>query len=206
MKKIVLSGLTVVFLILFWCQLLAQSCVFDEKVKQKGKRHRGRDLVHDVKLKKIEPFKYCALEMSGSYDKYEEAFETLFAESSKQGIQMSGILFGIYYNDPKKTPVNELKWEVGFSLSSAEKVNDPLKIKDWNFDRVASLTYEGEFSEEKMNRVYSSIYNWIYGNGYVPCGPPMECYLDAPRKNESGVLSGKIEVMIPVEEKNQSGG
>ncbi len=205
MRNIVLAGLTVVLLMFFGSQLLAQSCVFDERVKQKGERHRSRDLVQDVKLKKVEPFKYCALEMIGSYDRHEEAFKTLFAESSKQGIRMQGIMFGIYYSDPKKTPVDELKWEVGFSISGREKVRAPLIVKDWKFDRVASLTYEGEFSEEKMARVYSSIYNWIFGNGYVPSGPPMECYLDAPRKNESGFLVGKIEVMIPVEDKNQSG-
>jgi len=205
MGKIVLAGVVVVLVMFSWGQLLAQSCFFDEKVKKKGERHRSKELVQDVRLKKIEHFKYCALEMRGSYDRHEKAFKTLFAESSKQGIQMQGIMFGIYYSDPKKTPVDELNWEVGFSISGREKVKAPLKIKDWKFNRVAFLTYEGEFSEEKMARVYSSIYNWIFGNGYIPSGPPMECYLSAPRKNESGVLVGKIEVMIPVEEKNQSG-
>ncbi len=156
-----------------------------------------------ITVTEVEPFTYCALEMTGSYDQHATAFQTLYAAAGKQGLDMSAVPFGIYFNDPEHTPVEDLRWEIGLPVSGEKEVAEPLKTKKWQYGLVVSIPYEGPFSVEKMGPVYHEIYGWIERNNFKQAGPIMEKYMSMPVSDESGGLSGKVEILVPVQKKEE---
>lgn len=172
-----------------------------EKAKKPEKTEKGDEAV--ITVREVEPFIYFAVDMTGSYDQHAAAFQTLYAAAGKQGIDMGAVPFGIYYNDPECTPVEELRWEVGFPASGEKEVAEPLKAKKWEYGTVVAMPYEGPFSVEKMGPVYREIYGWIEKNGFKQAGPIMEKYMSMPTLDESGNLSGKIEILMPIQKKEE---
>ncbi|MGD1048138.1 MAG: GyrI-like domain-containing protein [Candidatus Krumholzibacteriaceae bacterium] len=151
-----------------------------------------------IQLKVDTAFAYCALEMTGSYDQHGTAFQKLYEESAKQGI-FGGMPFGVYYNSPNDTPVEKLKWDLGFSLPAGKTPAAPLVAKKWEYTTMASLKYTGEFGGQPMIDAYARLYKWIGENGYQPAGPMMETYLNAPSQDEKGMWFGTMEINVPVE-------
>ncbi|MCX5752207.1 MAG: GyrI-like domain-containing protein [Candidatus Krumholzibacteria bacterium] len=166
-------------------------------VAQADTTGRG-EVVPQVELKTDTAFAYCALEMTGSYDQHEAAFGKLYQEAMNQGIY-GGMPFGIYWNSPANTPVEQLKWDVGFTLPPGNAPKPPLAIKKWDFTTMASLKYRGVFGGEEMGNAYGRIYKWIGENGYQPSGPMMEVFLNTPSPDEKGVLFGSVEIIVPVQ-------
>jgi DNA gyrase inhibitor GyrI len=150
-----------------------------------------------VELKTDTAFSYVALEMKGSYDQHEAAFTKLYEEAMNQGIY-GGMPFGIYYNDPDDTPVEQLKWDVGFAAPAGGAPKAPLALKKWNYTTMASLKYRGVFGGEDMIQAYARVYRWIAENGYQPAGPMMEVFLNTPSPDENGVLYGAVQIIVPV--------
>jgi len=152
-----------------------------------------------IEVKEVEPFSYCAVEMTGSFKQHGDAFGKLYSSAEKQGLPTNEPLFGVYYDNPEETAEEELKWEVGFAVSDDTEVEEPLVLKKWEFKLVVSLDYEGPFSGEEMDGAFAEIMQWIEENGYTIVGPCMERYLGMPSQNEDGAMSGKIEIWMPVE-------
>lgn len=156
------------------------------------------EVVPQVELKTDTAYAYCALEMTGSYDQHEAAFERLYQEAMNQGIY-GGMPFGIYWNSPADTPVEQLKWDVGFVLPTGNAPKPPLTIKKWDFTTMASLKYRGVFGGAEMDNTYVRLFKWIGENGYQPAGPMMEVFLNAPSPDESGALYGAVEIIVPIQ-------
>jgi len=89
---------------------------------------RMGEVTPQVEIKTDTTFSYCAVEMTGSYDQHEAAFTKLFEEAMKQGIY-GGMPFGVYWNSPADTPVEQLKWDVGFALPAGAAPKAPLAVK-----------------------------------------------------------------------------
>lgn len=155
------------------------------------------EVVPQVELKTDTAFAYCAVEMTGSYDQHEAAFAKLFEEAMNQGIY-GGMPFGIYWNSPANTPVEQLKWDVGFTLPAGAAPKLPLAVKKWEYTTMASLKYRGVFGGVEMDKEYGRLFEWIAGNGYVAAGPMMEVFLNAPSPDETGALYGAVEIIVPV--------
>ncbi len=158
----------------------------------------GGEVGPQVELKTDTAFAYCAVEMTGSYDQHEAAFTKLFEEAMNQGIY-GGMPFGIYWNSPADTPVEQLKWDVGFALPAGNAPKPPLAIKKWDFTTMASLRYRGVFGGVDMDQAYGRLFQWIADNGYLAVGPMMEVFLNAPSPDESGALYGAVEIVVPIE-------
>jgi AraC family transcriptional regulator len=156
------------------------------------------EVTPQVELKTDTAFAYCAVEMTGSYDQHEAAFTKLFEEAMNQGIY-GGMPFGIYWNSPANTPIEQLKWDVGFTLPPGSAPKPPLAIKKWNFTTIASLKYRGVFGGVEMDQAYGRLFKWIGENGYQAAGPMMEVFLNAPSPDESGVLYGAVEIIVPIQ-------
>jgi AraC family transcriptional regulator len=166
-------------------------------VAQADTTARG-EVVPQVELRTDTAFAYCAVEMTGNYDQHEAAFTKLFQEAMNQGIY-GGLPFGIYWNSPADTPLDQLKWDVGFVLQPGNSPKPPLAIKRWEFTTMASLRYRGVFGGVEMDRAYGRLFQWIADNGYRPAGPMMEVFLNAPSPDETGVLYGAVEINVPVQ-------
>jgi len=151
-----------------------------------------------IELKEIEPFTYCALEMVGSYEQHEVAFDSLFQATSAQNLPAEEIPFGVYWNNPQNTPEEQLKWELGFTLTESKEVKAPLTLKKWEFKQNVTRKYDGAFNSPEIGKVYGEMFEWINKNEFVPAGPMLERYLNIPEQNEAGQWSGEVEIWIPV--------
>lgn len=151
-----------------------------------------------VKIQEIEPFSYCAVEMTGSYAKHDQAFQTLYEKAGEQGMGFEHTAFGVYYNSPEDTPEEELKWDVGFEVAHDADIKEPLVVKKWLFKMHAVMAYEGPYEGEKMNAAYQKLFAWLAENKYAIEGPMMEKYLSMPEQDAEGVWGGKVEFWVPV--------
>ncbi|MBN1755216.1 GyrI-like domain-containing protein [bacterium] len=146
----------------------------------------------------MQPFTYCAVEMTGSYNQHETAFGTLYTAGTMQGLSMKEIAFGIYYDNPNVTPEEKLSWEVGFIVPEGTEVKEPLVLKTWEYRMLARTEYKGPMEAPEMEQTYTELYNWIAENNMVPEGPIMERYLSAPVPDENGVITIQSEIFVPV--------
>jgi predicted transcriptional regulator YdeE len=184
-------------LFLFFALLMLFSLAVAQD-EQKEATVKSEEKAVEFQIIKVDSFKYVAVEMTGSFEQHGDAFQTIYAEASMQGLGTDWVPFGIYYNDPSSTPVDELKWEVGFALSGEHEVKAPLKVKTWGFTQVATRTYEGAFESEAMGNAYVELFDWFTKKGYQPAGPVMERFVSMPEQNAEGQWVGKLEIWMPV--------
>jgi len=165
-------------------------------VQEKAGAVETKAAADTVRLKVDTVFAYVAVEMTGSYDQHSAAIEKLYNEAMKQEIY-GGMPFGVYFNSPGSTPVEQLKWDVGFTVPAGTAPKEPLTLKKWEYTTMASVTYEGPFGEA-MGKVYQGLYQWIGTHAYVPAGPMMEKFLSIPTTDDKGEMSGQVEIDVPV--------
>jgi effector-binding domain-containing protein len=151
-----------------------------------------------VRLTPVKPYSYCALEMKGSFDQHGAAFQNLYQQAGTQGLPMTAVPFGIYWNDPRNVPVDSLKWELGFALPETRTLAAPLVLKKWEFPMTASTSFEGVYGSETQTAAYGRLFAWIGKNGYQPAGPLMEKFITMPVQDAEGRYSGKVEIAVPV--------
>jgi len=151
-----------------------------------------------VQAKDVAPFMYAALEMTGSYDQHSQAFQDLYQNAGAQGVAMDQPPFGLYFNSPENTPQEQLKWDLGLPCSETVKLSPPLKLKKWEFEKVAVLTYTGPYEAEGA-KAFQTLFQWIGQNKYVFAGPVMEKFLSMPVADEKGQWSGTVEVSVPIQ-------
>ena len=198
MKKTLLIILTICLILSVFQIVLAQKSD-EKKCSTDIQKCETQKMEPAAKVTMVEPFYYAALEMTGSFDQHGTAFNTLYGLAGKLMLDMNQTSFGVYYNDPESTPEAELKWELGLPISEDQKLEEPLKLKKWEFKLLASKIHNGSFSSEAMQGSYSALFQWITENQYAPAGPMMEKYLGQPTMNEKGEWCGEVEILMPVQ-------
>jgi hypothetical protein len=188
---------TCIRFLLSGCLLFSMVAAAQEK-KETGGFNVEQATADSVRVTRVEPYSYCALEMKGSFDQHGAAFQGLYQQAGMQGLPMNAVSFGIYWNSPQDTPVDSLKWELGFALPEARNLTAPLVLKKWEFPWAASLTFDGVYGSEAQTAAYGKLFAWIGQNGYNPAGPLMEKFVTMPVQDEKGRYSGKVEIIIPV--------
>ncbi|HSG28330.1 MAG TPA: GyrI-like domain-containing protein [Candidatus Krumholzibacterium sp.] len=151
-----------------------------------------------IELVEIEPFEYCVVEYTGSYEQHAEAFMALYGEAGKQGLPMTSAPFGLYWNSPLDTAEEDLKWEIGMEVPAGSKAEAPIVVKKWEYPLVIQREFEGVIDGEEIQGVYLEMYGWITANGYTMAGPMMEQFLSMPSADEKGGMVGKVRIVFPV--------
>ncbi len=152
-----------------------------------------------VQLSTSNSFYYCTLEMKGSYDQHPDAFMTMMNFCSSNNIEMMPA--GIYWNSPTDTKPEDLKWELAVWIPNEMKVDEPLKVKKWEYVLCANVDFDGVYLSETESKIINETYEWISNNGYSATGPLVRKYLNQPVQNTEGQWSGKVQVIIPVQKK-----
>ena len=152
-----------------------------------------------VQVISSEPFYYCTLEMTGSYEQHPEAFMRLMNFCSNNNIEFEPA--GIYWNSPDNTKTEDLKWELGVMIPSEMKVEEPFKVKKWEYTLNASAEYDGVYNSEGEGRTVLQIFKWINDNGYTTSGPLVIRYLNQPIQTSEGQWAGKLQIMVPIQKK-----
>lgn len=151
-----------------------------------------------VTVKEIQPFIYSCIHKKGPFSLISQTIGEFWLAMQKQGIQPTGTMFGIYFNAPGQVKPEDLEWEIGAPVSSVPKPEPPLEKKEWKFTHVASAIHSGPY--EEVGQTFEKIMKWIFANGYVPAGPPLERYLTDPGM-VSDPKDNKTEIWIPVKKK-----
>jgi effector-binding domain-containing protein len=179
--------------------LMAQEKSGEKTSEETMKMEKAGNKGSGIELVEAEPFYYCAVEMTGSYEQHSTAFMTLYTEAGKQGLTMAEAPFGIYWNSPQDTPEEALKWAIGMPVPEDKEIQEPLKKIKWEHTLLVTKGFEGAFESEDMYAAYAEVFEWIEKNGYEPAGPMLEKFLNTPSPNEAGETIGKVEIIIPVQ-------
>lgn len=151
----------------------------------------------EVAVKKIDSRKVAFIAKQGDYSQVGTTIGELFGWLNEKGIQPAGPPMGIYYDDPKKVPLEKCKWEVCVPVVGEVEPDERVQVKELPEMEVASLLHKGAY--DKVGPSWGKLYGWIYRNKYTPAGPGMEVYLNSPDEvPEDSLLT---EIQVPVKKK-----
>lgn len=115
----------------------------------------------------------------------------------KEGLQMTGPPFAVYYSRPEEMARGEMRFEVGVPISGTAHEANAIKIKTFPAHTVLSALHKGPYNQ--IGAVYAALMEYATTNGYEVIGAPMELWLNNPMEvAESELLT---EVRFPVAKK-----
>ncbi len=154
------------------------------------------DATTNVKVReKIEPFHYACVTHKGPIEDMQTVIGILMMNMQAQNLlPPMGPMIGIYYTSPGLTKAEDMKWELGFPVTSQAQVLEPLQLKRWSYTTVAVCLHIGPY--DKSVETINKMMEWINSNGYTADGPIMEQYQDM---DPSSIRPDKLktEIWIP---------
>lgn len=148
----------------------------------------------EISEKMVEGIRVAYIECRGSYERIPEYISEVAGWVIKNGLQMTGRVYGTYYNTPEEVDEEELLYEIGVSIAGEAEADERVKIKNLPSHRVIAALHEGPYTE--VGPVIHALIEYAMENGYEITGPVTEVYLNSPLEvDESELLT---EVQIPV--------
>jgi len=149
----------------------------------------------DVIEKRIEETKVAYAQYKGSYNKIPVHIEEVGQLVIDDGLKMTGMVYGAYFNSPDEVPENELEYEIGFSFDGDLKLQEgKLGFKEIPEHSVLAAIHKGPYTE--VGPVIQAIAEYADKNGYDIVGPVTEVYLNDPHETAPEDLM--TEVRFPV--------
>jgi len=154
-------------------------------------------VVQDIILKEIPPRTVVYLQCSGSWRQLPEMIERLDRHMSQTSLRKIGPASSIYYNTPNEVSIENLKWDVFYTVptDTPESSDDKTRIGVRNLPetKMASILHTGSY--RKAGSSYECLEEWIKQEGLEICGPSEEVYISV-----FGVASEEqvMEIRIPV--------
>lgn len=137
---------------------------------------------------------YTFLEARGSYTQIGALLGALVSEAQRQGLSVSGPPFALYYDDPGRVAVDELRLRACLPLDGAVQLDAPLAYDVLPSTTVVYAFVSGPYPE--VPRAYPGLYRYLGELGWREDGPVRESYLVNP--GEVGDFSQLVtEVQIP---------
>jgi len=146
----------------------------------------------EITVKQAEGCKAAIIKGQGPYDKVGPLFEELFEWLKKKGIEPSGPSFGIYYDDPEKTPPEKCRYEIGFPIDKDIEGDERVEIKTYSPVEVATILHQGPYST--IGEKWGEICQWVEREGYEWAGPGREVYIKCP-----GTVSSEQELLTEIQ-------
>jgi len=148
----------------------------------------------EIKEKRIEDVKVAYIPYRGSYDKIPVLMGEIVLWLMDKGLEMTGMVFGTYYNSPEDVSEEELQYEIGASFAGDAEQEGKVGIKDIPGHTVLAAMHKGPYTE--VGPVIHALVDYAVKNGYDIVGPITEVYLNSPMEvPESELLT---EVRLPV--------
>ena len=148
----------------------------------------------EIKEKRVEEAKIAYIPYTGSYQKIPEHMQEVGQLVMEKELEMTGMVYGTYFNSPEDVPEEDLQYEIGFSVAEAFQQVDKLGYKEIPEHTVIAAIHKGAYTE--VGPVIHAVVDYAVKNGYDIVGPITEVYLNDPNQvPESELLT---EVRIPV--------
>lgn len=154
-----------------------------------------------VQIKAIGPYVVAYADFKGEYSETTRIQDSLYNRLWEDGIE-NYQAFGIFYDDPQNTPIENLRSKVGCVIhpdyvSKIKKMTSKYHVMtiENQTSAVVELPYKNTFSiYAGIYKAYPALKNYCTKNGY-PINPIIEIY-DVPNK---------ILFIMPLTSKNNSG-
>ncbi len=151
-------------------------------------------IIMEIKEKRIEAAKVAYIPYTGSYQKIPEHIQEVGQLVMEKELEMTGMVYGTYFNSPEDVPEEQLQYEIGFSVNEDFQQVDKLGFKEIPEHTVIAAMHQGAYTE--VGPVIHAVVDYAVKNGYDIIGPITEVYLNDPSQvPESELLT---EVRIPV--------
>jgi effector-binding domain-containing protein len=149
---------------------------------------------YDVIVKEVAPFMAaCLRDIIPSYGEQGQLWGELAAHIQKNGVRILPGCMVIYYDPGYKE--SQVDAEVVEIVSAPVPDTNRIKYREVPGEFMASTIHKGGY--DSLSAAYSAMLRWIEENGYVPCGPNREIYIEGEWSVKS--LEDYItEVQIPV--------
>jgi effector-binding domain-containing protein len=151
-----------------------------------------------VQLKNTEPRTVALIKHKGPYSDIPATIEKLYAEVEKGGYLVCGPLMSVYYNDPSKTPPEELLWDVRIPVTNPGSMravdNDKLGFGYQGPAYVGYTYHIGPY--ETVGESYNTLFDWAKTNRYDVTGYITEVHWSPP--DAKNLVT---EIWLPVKEK-----
>jgi effector-binding domain-containing protein len=137
----------------------------------------------EVNWKQRLPERYVYLEARGSYTRVGALLEELHARITELGVAVSGPPFALYYDDPGRVAVEDLRLRACFPVADDARPHPPLRLDVLPSTTVVYAYVAGAYPE--VPRAYPGLYAFMDELGWVENGPVREVYLVNPAEVES---------------------
>jgi effector-binding domain-containing protein len=148
----------------------------------------------EVIEKRIEEAKVAYIPYKGSYEEIPNLMQEVAQWVIDKGLQMTGRVYGTYYNSPEDVSEEDLQYEIGFSFTGNAEPEGKIGIKEIPEHSVLAAMHKGPYTE--VGPVIHGVVDYAIKNGYEIVGPVTEVYLNDPMEvSDSELLT---EVQFPV--------
>lgn len=153
-----------------------------------------------AKLEKRKATTLAYLEYTGPYDRipFEDYIRRLYEWVKTKKIIPGFYPMGIYYSDPKITPPEKCRTDIGIMVKGNPKPEGDIKIRKLPAMTVATLSHKGPRSEYRKS--YDTLDEFIKKKGYTIIAPAIEIYSKKPEM-VAGQQIIYAKIMFPVKKK-----
>jgi AraC family transcriptional regulator len=148
----------------------------------------------EIEEKRIEDTQVAFMRYRGSYDKIPELIAEVVEWVMDRGLNMTGMIYGAYFNSPEDVPPEKLRYEIGASFEGSAKEEGNVQVKIIPEHTVIAAMHKGPYTE--VGPVIHGLAEYAVKNGYDIIGPVTEVYLNNPNETDESELL--TEVQFPV--------
>lgn len=150
----------------------------------------------EITEKRIEEERVAYIPYMGSYDKIPELIAEVAQWLVDKDFEMTGLIYGTYFNSPENVSEDKLQYEIGFGFEGKITAlrEGKIGIKEIPEHSVLAAIHKGPYSE--VGPVIHAVIDYAVKNNYDIVGPISEAYLNNPNDTPEEELL--TEVRIPV--------
>ena len=148
----------------------------------------------EVEEKRMKDTQVAFMRYRGSYDNIPELIAEVVQWLMDKNLNMTGMIYGAYFNSPEDVPPEELRYEIGASFEGSAQDEGKVMIKIIPEHTVIAAMHKGPYTE--VGPVIHGLAEYAAENGYDIIGPVTEVYLNNPNEVDPEELL--TEVQFPV--------
>ena len=149
----------------------------------------------EIETKAIPATEVAYVTKKGSFELIPAAMGELFAFVGRVGVPPVGMPSGVYFNDPRDTPIEEMVWELQVPVppDAPETREGEFGVKTMPERLVAFAVHRGPY--DSVAPTYDALAAWTAREGYRMAGPPEEVYFSPPDVPADQILT---EIRFPI--------
>lgn len=151
-------------------------------------------MIMKVEEKRIGEAKVAYIPYRGSYDQIPVLMQKVGQWVAERGLEMTGLVYGTYYNTPEEVAEEDLQYEIGFSFAGEGYQDANVGVKEIPAHTVLAAMHQGPYTE--VGPVIHAVVDYAVSHGFEIVGPITEVYLNDPNTTSEDELL--TEVHLPV--------